>query len=340
MKTFRGLCALFALLTAFTAPTYGQAVNATILGTVTDATGGSVANAKVTATETDTATSRSVQTNDSGNFTFPDIAPGTYSIAVEQAGFKKETRSGIVVNVNTSTRVDLQLQPGNVSESIEVTGAPPSLQTDRADIGAKLENIETENLPAGGQRNFQTLLNLVPGTTRATFQHSQFFNAASSLQTEVNGQPRMGNNYQLEGIDNNERTGLLQILVPPIEAIQNVDISTSNFEAELGRASGAVTNVMLKSGANGFTARRMNFCKTATLTRAVSSARRWARRTTTTSAETSADRSKEQAVLLRRLSSRLRIMRPIATRSRFRTAVADFRQSERVSDHDLRPRDG
>jgi hypothetical protein len=244
------LCAVFALGTFMALSAYGQAVNATILGAVTDISGGAVPNAKVTALQTGTGSSRSVQTNDSGNFTFPDVTPGTYSIIVEIAGFKKNTRSGIEVDVNTSTRVDMQLQPGNVSESIEVTGTPPALQTDRADIGLKLENVETENLPAGGQRNFQSLLNLVPGTTRATFQHSQFFNASSSLQTEVNGQPRMGNNYQLEGIDDNERTGLLQILVPPIEAIQNVDVSTSNFEAELGRASGAVTNVMLKSGTN------------------------------------------------------------------------------------------
>ena len=92
----------------------------------------------------------------------------------------------------------------------------------------------------------------MPGTTRATFQHSQFFNASSSLQTEVNGQLRMGNNYQIEGIDDNERTGLLQILVPPLEAIQTVDVSTSNYDAELGRASGAVTNVILKSGTNSY----------------------------------------------------------------------------------------
>ncbi|MGH9665375.1 MAG: TonB-dependent receptor domain-containing protein, partial [Bryobacteraceae bacterium] len=171
-------------------------------------------------------------------------------VTVEQPGFKKATRSNVVVDVNTTARVDLQLQPGNVSESIEVTAALPVLQTDRADTGVKIDTVLAANLPVGTNRNFQSLLNLVPGTTRASFQHSQFFNAASSLQTEVNGQMRMGNNYQLEGIDDNERTGLLQVYVPPIEAIQTVDVSTSNFEAELGRASGAVTNVILKSGTN------------------------------------------------------------------------------------------
>jgi hypothetical protein len=154
--------------------------------------------------------------------------------------------------VNTTERIDLVLQPGNISETITVEAETPILQTERADTGRKLETILTENIPLGTNRNYQNLLNIVPGTTRATFQHSQFFNASSSLQTEVNGQLREGNNYQIEGIDDNERTGLLQILVPPIESIQTVDVSTSNYDAELGRASGAVTNVILKSGTNSF----------------------------------------------------------------------------------------
>jgi len=249
----KGLRSIFfpLLLAVFSAGSaYSQAVNATLLGTVTDITGGVIAGAKVAIIEVNTGAVRDTQTNESGNFTFPDLTPGQYTVGVEQPGFKKESRKDITLIVNSSTRVDLQLTPGNVTETIEVTGAPALLQTDRADTGAKIESIQTASLPLGTQRNYQALLNLVPGTTRASFQHSQFFNASSSLQTEVNGQMRMGNSYQVEGIDNNERTGLLQIIVPPLEAIQAVDVSTSNFEAELGRASGANTNVMLKSGSN------------------------------------------------------------------------------------------
>jgi outer membrane receptor protein involved in Fe transport len=250
MKRFQVMWAAVCAVALASQLSYGQAVNATLLGTVTDATGAVVANAHVTALETGTGTSRTAQTNASGNYTFPNVAPGSYSITVEETGFRKETRTNIAVDVNTSTRIDIQLQLGDVTQSVEVTGAPPLLQTDRADTGRKIDTVQTANLPLGTNRNFQNLLNLVPGTTRANFQHSTFFNAASSLQTQVNGQMRMGNNYQIEGIDDNERTGLLQILVPPIEAIQTVDVSTSNFEAELGRASGAVTNVILKSGTN------------------------------------------------------------------------------------------
>jgi len=127
-----------------------------------------------------------------------------------------------------------------------------------------------EDAPLATNRNFQGLLNLAPGTAPASFQHSQFFNASSSLQTQVNGQFREGNNYLIEGTDDNERTGLLQILIPPIEAIQTVDMSTSNFDAELGRATGAVTNVILKSGGNAFHAPRTNLCRITIWMRAAS----------------------------------------------------------------------
>jgi hypothetical protein len=196
---------------------YGQAVNATLLGTVTDATGAVVANAQVTALETGTGSSRTAQTNASGNYTFPNVAPGNYLITVEQAGFRKETRTNIAVDVNTSTRIDIQLQLGDVTQSVEVTGAPPLLQTDRADTGRKIDTVQTANLPLGTNRNFQNLPNLVPGTTLANFQHSTFFNAASSLQTQVNGQMRMGNNYQIGGIDDTNEPDFCRFWFRPLK---------------------------------------------------------------------------------------------------------------------------
>ena len=250
MRTLWSACIVLALTFCLQTPVRAQAVTGTILGTVTDASGAVIAGAKVTITEVNTGVSRSTQANGSGNYTFPDVAPGNYSVAFQQDGFRREIRKNIQVAVNTSTRIDSSLQPGNLSQQIEVTAAPPPLQTDRADTSVSLSQTQTANLPLGTNRNFQGLLDLVPGTTPSASIHSSFFNAGSSLQTRVNGQARMGNNYQIEGIDDNERTGLLQILIPPIEAITTVDVSTSNFEAELGRASGAVTNVILKSGTN------------------------------------------------------------------------------------------
>src|SRR5438874_198753 len=123
----------------FSAPLMGQAVNATLLGSVTDSSGAAVANAKVTLAETNTGISHTSQTNDSGNYVFPDLPPGTYAITAEQSGFKRASRTGIDVIVNTTERVDLVLQPGNVTDTITVQAESPILQTERADTGRKLE---------------------------------------------------------------------------------------------------------------------------------------------------------------------------------------------------------
>jgi len=217
-----------------------------------DSGGGAIPGARVTLTETNTHTLHDARTSQSGTFEFPELPPGSYSVTVEMEGFKKEVKSGIVLEANTSPRVDIKLEPGQVNQTIEVKADSAVLQTERADTGRVIDSLMVSELPMGVNRNFQSLLDLVPGTSVETFQHSQAFNASSSLQTNVNGQPRMGNNYQIEGIDNNERTGLLQILITPAEAIQQVSISTTNHDPELGRATGAVTNVMIKSGTNNY----------------------------------------------------------------------------------------
>ncbi len=243
---------LGTLLVALAAPVMGQAVNATLLGTVTDTSGGVVAGAKITITELKTGVVHSVTTNDSGNYEQSNLAPGQYQVAAEKEGFKKAVHSSVDVLVNTATRINLALNPGTAMETVVVSGELPILQTDRADIGRKIEERQAEELPLPFNRNFQGLLNLVPGTTRAHREHSSFFNAQDSLRTEVNGQSGLANNLQFEGLNDNERTGLLSIYIPPIEAIQTIDVTTSNYDAEMGRANGAVTNVILKSGANEF----------------------------------------------------------------------------------------
>ena len=249
MKLRRLICTLIlAALCASLA--YGQAVSGSIVGMVTDASGASVPNAKVVITEKNTGVSRTANTNESGNFNFSTLPPGTYTVAAEQTGFKRAERSAVVLLVDTTERVDLQLQPGNITETISVTAEAAILQTERSDTGGKIDTVAIANLPLGGSHNFQNLSILVPGAAKPEGQHSAFFNPQVSLATRFNGQSRLANNLQLEGVDDNERTGLLQVVIPPQEAIQTVDISTSNFEAELGRATGGAINVILKSGTN------------------------------------------------------------------------------------------
>ncbi|MBI3208491.1 MAG: TonB-dependent receptor [Candidatus Solibacter usitatus] len=231
---------------------FSQAVDGTLLGTITDASGAAVPNAKVQITETNTGIGRSGLSGQAGNYVFPNLVPGTYTVSVEQQGFRKAVRSNVIVLVNSTIRADLELQPGSVTEVVNIVASSELLQTDRSDTGRKIETRQIADLPLGFNRNFQNLLNLVPGTTRAFRPHSEFFNSQDSLSTQVNGQSRLSNNLQFEGVDNNHRTGLLQVLIPPVEALQTVDITTSNYEAELGRAGGAVTNIQLKSGTNEF----------------------------------------------------------------------------------------
>jgi len=243
---------LATILLGFSEPVVGQAVNATLLGTVTDSSGAVVAGAKVMITELNTGVKREAATNESGNYEFPNLPPGRYEVAVNHQGFKRAVRSNVDVLVNADVRVNLELQPGTASETIVVSAETPILQTDTADTGRKIEQRQVEDLPLTFNRNFQSLLNLVPGTTRGHREHSSFFNSQDSLRTEVNGQSGLANNLEFEGLNDNERTGLLSIYIPPIESIQTVDVTTSNYDAELGRANGAVTNVILKSGTNEF----------------------------------------------------------------------------------------
>ena len=133
MSKFRLCAGAFVALTGISALLWGQAVNGSLVGTVTDSSGGVVPNAKITILEVNTGATRNSNTNDSGNYSFTDLPPGTYRVDVEATGFKHEVRSGIDVLVNQTPRVDMQIQPGAVSETIEVSGEPPALQTDRAD---------------------------------------------------------------------------------------------------------------------------------------------------------------------------------------------------------------
>ena len=150
MKDLRTISILSVLLLLTAGFGYAQSVNATLLGTVTDSSGAVVPNAKVVSTEVSTGVVRSGQANESGNYTFPNLPPGQYTVTVEAAGFKKETRKDIVVVINTNTRVDLQLQPGTITENIEVTGAPPMLQTDSAGTAQNIEMTTLANAPLVG----------------------------------------------------------------------------------------------------------------------------------------------------------------------------------------------
>jgi hypothetical protein len=233
-------------------PLWAQAVTGTLLGSVTDAEGLAIPGATVTITEVNTNIKTNAVTNENGNYVFASLRNGTYRVEAELTGFKKAIRDGVTVQVNTTIRADLKLAVGALEETITVVGETPLLQTDRTDTGRIIESTLLQEVPLAWNRNFQGALITVPGATRPHRVHSEFFNSQDSLSTEVNGQSRLANNVLLDGIDNNHKTGLLTVLIPNADAIETVSVTTSNYDAEFGRAGGAVTAVTLRSGTNQF----------------------------------------------------------------------------------------
>ncbi len=245
-------CAFLAALSTFVLVPMAraQAARGSIVGNVADASGAAVPGATIVITEIRTNIVQGSTTNASGNYAFPNVRDGLYKVEAELSGFKKALRENVQVDVNTTIRVDFRLEVGDLSETLTVTSEAPALQTDRADTGRIIQGQAIQAMPLGFGRNFQGMWATVPGATRPSRPHSEFFNSQDSLESKVNGQSRLANNVQMEGVDNTHRTGLLTVLIPSAEALETVAVSTSNFDAEFGRAGGAVTNVTLKSGTN------------------------------------------------------------------------------------------
>ena len=206
----------------------------------------------VTATETRTNVTRTAVTNQSGNYVFANMQDGLYRVETELSGFKKFSRDGIQVKVNSTMRVDVILEVGAMTETVEVVQETPLLQTDRADTGRTIEGRQVQELPLGRAATSRACGPPCPGSVTLSRPHSQFFNPQDSQETKFNGQSRLSNNVQIDGLDDNHKTGLLSVLIPSAEAIDSVNVTTSNFDAEFGRAGGSVTTVVLKSGTNQF----------------------------------------------------------------------------------------
>jgi hypothetical protein len=252
VRSTTALAAVLLLTLALPSIARAQAVRGTLLGNITDSSGSALPGATVTITDVGTNISTSTVTNQAGNYTFPNLKDAIYRVEAELASFKKVVRENVRVDVNTTIRVDLQLEPGAVTEVLTVTAAPPVLQADRTDTGRVIQGEQIAAMPLGFGRNFQGMVATVPGASRPFRPHSEFFNSQDSLSSNVNGQSRLANNVQIEGVDDNQRTGLLTTLIPSAEALETVSVTTSNYDAEFGRAGGAVTNVTLKSGTNQF----------------------------------------------------------------------------------------
>ncbi|PYQ39203.1 MAG: hypothetical protein DMG99_16780, partial [Acidobacteria bacterium] len=232
-------------------PLQAQVDTGSITGTVTDASGAVVNGAKVTLTNEGTGAALSLTTGSDGSYTFSPVRIGSYKIDASAQGFKTVSQTHIVVNVSANVLVNLKLPTGSVSETVEVTGAVPVLQTQDASVGQVMDTRNVNNLPLNG-RNFTFLAQLSAGVNSP---QADTRGNASTGAFSANGFRPAQNNYMLDGIDNNSDTvdflnGTNFVVLPPVDAIQEFKVQTTNFSAEFGRSGAAVMNATVKSGTN------------------------------------------------------------------------------------------
>jgi Carboxypeptidase regulatory-like domain/TonB dependent receptor len=249
-RAVRALC-LTATVFLICLPLFSQGNQGRITGTITDQTGGAISGATVTVKDVQRGISRDLTTGDTGEYNAPNLLPGTYSVRSEAKGFKAVERQNILIEVGKEVRVDISLQPGEVSQTITITEAPPLVETTNATLGGTLSNQTINDLPLNG-RNYINLLTLRPGMT--------VYPGGGSAARSANGLRPEDIGYLLDGVrEDDPYTGssITNAVIPagdastslPIDAIQEFN-TEQNPKAEFGWKPGAIVNAGVKSGGN------------------------------------------------------------------------------------------
>src|SRR4029077_5543757 len=240
---------ILAIGVSLAAPFGGaQSTGGRIRGRVTAPHGGAVATATVTLVNEATHATRVVQSGENGEYIFIEAPVGTYEIDATIQGFKKYVRKGVALDLNQVITVDIALQIGAASESIEVTGAPPVVDTSSTQLGAIVNDRSSTQLPLN-QRDVYQLLQLQPGV-QSQLGNDLFFGSDKAGVVTVNGGRGRSNNYSVNGGDGNDLFVNGPAIEPSPDSIEEFRVITNSFDAEYGRNSGAVVNVVTKSGTN------------------------------------------------------------------------------------------
>jgi hypothetical protein len=235
------------------APIRAQVLYGSLTGHVADATGADLPRAKVEALNVATGASKQTATDDRGTYSINDLQAGTYRVTISAPSFTSVVQENVALDANIIRRMDVQLQLGQVTQSVTVDASAAILQTDRADVNTQLGESQVSNLPLGANRNFQTLYKLVPGSSPPIPSHSSAGNPTGALATNVNGGADTANSTRIDGTAHpNFWEGNIIAYVPPAEAIEAVNVVTGSYDAEQGLAGGAVVNLSIKSGTNEF----------------------------------------------------------------------------------------
>ncbi|MGD1097748.1 MAG: TonB-dependent receptor [Bryobacteraceae bacterium] len=218
-------------------------------GSVQDPGGAVIGDARVTLTNEGTGVSRTTNTNALGEYVFSQLEPATYSISVESAGFKKLTRTGVIVGTQENVNVDLKMEIGQVSESVQVTGEVALIENTNASNGQVLNTQQVDDLPNLGRNTFllSKLNNGVVPSGPPSWNRFQDQTGSSNLS--IGGGPIRGNNYLIDGVpvtDSNNRA----VIIPSEEGVQEMKLQTGTYDATMGRTGGGVFNTVIKSGTN------------------------------------------------------------------------------------------
>ena len=252
-RSFSRVFCVALVSVASAAAANGQSVTGTILGIVSDTSGGVMAGAKVTIVNEGTALTRTVTTDSNGEYTAPSLPTGRYTVMSEMTGFKTLALSNIDVGVDQRVRIDLKLEVGAMTESVSIQAESPLLQTSSSELGTTVSDEQIEALPLNG-RNFVNLTRTIPGVLRgipgANIDGAGSLAWRASASFSANGQRPRDNNYMLDGVDNNETWLQTVVVFPSVDALDEFKLQTSTYSAEYGRSLGGVVNLQIKSGTN------------------------------------------------------------------------------------------
>jgi outer membrane receptor protein involved in Fe transport len=260
LQSFLLTMLLAAMVWAFPGSLAAQNSYGTVVGAVSDSAGATIVGAKVILTNQGTNVAVTAKSGATGNYTFPNLNPDQYRLRVESKGFKTYEQDAIDVQIGGTVRLDASLSVGEQSETVVVTGAPPDLQTDSAELGGVVEEEQIENTPLNG-RNVNNLLTLVPGVvagggtsgnTTANFASGAMTQPIAYGNYQIGGGFSGQSSFYVDGAQVNVPENNVDGLVPTQDAVQEFRVSTNNVSAEFGGFAGGVINIGTKSGTNEF----------------------------------------------------------------------------------------
>jgi hypothetical protein len=244
--------ASLGLLAVLIMPAFGQSTGGRVLGRVADPTGAVLAEAAVRLTNEATGVARDTKTNASGDYSFLEVVPGVYTVEFELAGFKRNVSKNVIVEVNGVVTLNTVLQIGQAKEVVEVTSEAPLVDTTSTQLGAVVNDRSVSQLPLNARDTYQ-FLQLQPGVMSTVgSSNSIVYGSNNSGAVSVNGGRGRSNNFSVNGGDANDQFVNLPTVQPSPDSIQEFRVLTNTFDAEYGRNSGSIVNVVTKSGTNSF----------------------------------------------------------------------------------------